>query len=377
MPESAENKASSNTDGNAVETLASRPGQTLVTTQTVTHEYLTLNGKVARETVKTNDNVTDILDFIYDEAGRPFALNISTNGGSAFTTYYYILNLQGDVVKLVTSSGSAVATYEYDAWGNILSKSGSMADKNPLRYRGYYYDNETGFYYLHSRYYDPTVRRFVNADAYTSTGQGFVGTNMFAYCGNSPTGRIDIGGCWWLSDAWDWACNTAEDAWDTVCEVASDVKDVAIDVWNWCSSTATSVYKYVTNEDERVVLAADYLAFYKGVPVIKLPIGRNAFSFGMIFMGNNVKKVDTVRHEYGHSVHFSQIGAKNYLVAVAIPSLIGYWTDVPYTEYYSLPWEYTADMLGNVKRDGGEYTYTPWIREHWKLYWGATLLLPN
>ena len=168
------------------ETLSSRPNQTLVSTQTVTHEYLTLSGKVARETVKKNGSVTDVMDFVYDESGRPFALNHSTNGGSSFTTYYYVLNLQGDVVKLVTASGSAVATYEYDAWGKVLSATGSMADKNPLRYRGYYYDNETGFYYLQSRYYDSVNHRFINADSYASTGQGFVGTNMFSYCNNNP-----------------------------------------------------------------------------------------------------------------------------------------------------------------------------------------------
>lgn len=66
-----------------------------------------------------------------------------------------------------------------------------MADKNPLRYRGYYYDTETGFYYLQSRYYDPTLRRFLNADAFASTGQGFAGTNMFAYCNNTPVGSSD------------------------------------------------------------------------------------------------------------------------------------------------------------------------------------------
>ena len=181
----------SDATGNIAETQASHPGQTLVSTQTVSHEYLTLNGKVVRETVKVNGSVTEILDFLYDESGRPFALNYSTNGGSSFITYYYILNLQGDVVKLVTSSGSAVATYEYDAWGNVLSKSGTMADKNPLRYRGYYYDNETGFYYLQSRYYDPAMKRFINADAYSSTGQGFIGTNMFAYCSNSPVNKAD------------------------------------------------------------------------------------------------------------------------------------------------------------------------------------------
>ena len=166
-------------------------------TQTVTHEYLTLNGKVARETIKTNNSLTAVLDFVYDESGKPFALKYSTNGTS-FQTYYYVLNLQGDVVKLIHYipgfEYESVATYEYDAWGNV-SSSGKLAEINPLRYRGYYYDNETGFYYLQSRYYDPANRRFISADSYQSTGQGFVGTNMFAYCNNNtpiysdPTGH--------------------------------------------------------------------------------------------------------------------------------------------------------------------------------------------
>ena len=114
-------------------------------TQTVTHEYLTLNGKVARETIRTNGAPTAILDFLYDESGKPFSLKYSTDRIN-FQTYYYVLTLQGDVVKLVTASGTVVASYEYDAWGNILSQSGSLAEINPLRYRGYYYDSETGFY---------------------------------------------------------------------------------------------------------------------------------------------------------------------------------------------------------------------------------------
>ena len=165
--------------------------------QTVTHEYLTLNGKVARETIRTNNTLTAVLDFIYDESGKPFALKYSTNGTS-FQTYYYVLNLQGDVVKLIHYipgfEYESVATYEYDAWGNIVSSSGRLAEINPLRYRGYYYDNETGFYYLQSRYYDPANRRFINADVYASTGQGFVGTNMFAYCVNNPVFLTDKDG---------------------------------------------------------------------------------------------------------------------------------------------------------------------------------------
>ena len=160
--------------------------------QTVTHEYLTLNGKVARETIRTNNTLTAVLDFIYDESGKPFALKYSTNGTS-FETYYYVLNLQGDVVKLIQANGHVVAQYTYDAWGNV-SSSGRLAEINPLRYRGYYYDNETGFYYLQSRYYDPANRRFINADSYQSTGQGFVGTNMFAYCNNNPITAIDESG---------------------------------------------------------------------------------------------------------------------------------------------------------------------------------------
>ena len=166
-------------------------------TQTVTHEYLTLNGKVARETIKTNNSLTAVLDFVYDESGKPFALKYSTNGTS-FQTYYYVLNLQGDVVKLIHYipgfEYESVATYEYDAWGNILSSSGRLAEINPLRYRGYYYDSETGFYYLQSRYYDPANRRFISADVYASTGQGFVGTNMFAYCNNKPIINSDPSG---------------------------------------------------------------------------------------------------------------------------------------------------------------------------------------
>ena len=80
------------------------------------------------------------------------------------------------------TAGNAVVEYTYDAWGKLLTTTGSMAETlgvyNPLRYRGYVYDTETGFYYLQSRYYDPELSRFVNADALVSTGQGLLGNNM-------------------------------------------------------------------------------------------------------------------------------------------------------------------------------------------------------
>ncbi|MBO5067703.1 MAG: RHS repeat-associated core domain-containing protein, partial [Clostridia bacterium] len=103
--------------------------------------------------------------------------------------YYFEKNTLGDVIGIRKRDGLLVATYTYDAWGNILTKSGTMADINPFRYRGYYYDNETGFYYLQSRYYDPSTRMFINADNYeiVSTLAQTVGQlNMYAYCGNNP-----------------------------------------------------------------------------------------------------------------------------------------------------------------------------------------------
>ena len=116
------------------------------------------------------------------------------NNGSTTATYYYITNLQGDVMYLVDSNGNQVAAYTYDPYGKILSATGAMAEINPLRYRGYYYDTETGFYYLQSRYYDPNTCRFINADGYASTGQGLMGYNMFAYCNNNSVNSADPAG---------------------------------------------------------------------------------------------------------------------------------------------------------------------------------------
>ncbi|MBE5758479.1 MAG: RHS repeat-associated core domain-containing protein [Clostridiales bacterium] len=114
------------------------------------------------------------------------------------TTYYYVKNLQGDIVAIADTTGNIVVEYTYDAWGNILTTTGTMAttlgQANPLRYRGYYYDTETELYYLKTRYYSPKIGRFINADVYIDTGVGFSGSNMFAYCGNSPVIFTDSNG---------------------------------------------------------------------------------------------------------------------------------------------------------------------------------------
>ena len=93
-------------------------------------------------------------------------------------------------MAILNTSGEAVVEYTYDAWGKLHSFFGSMEDTlgevNPLTYRGYVYDREIGYYYLQSRYYAPDMGRFINADAFVSTGAGLLGNNMFAYCNSNP-----------------------------------------------------------------------------------------------------------------------------------------------------------------------------------------------
>jgi len=141
-----------------------------------------------------------IIRYIYDENGLPVGMILDG------TTYLYEKNLQGDVIGIYTTSGTKVVTYVYDAWGKTVSSSyvsgySNVYTYNPFRYRGYYYDTETGFYYLQSRYYDPAIGRFINADGYLSTGTGLIGCNMYAYCNNNPVMYVDYTGMAW----WHWA----------------------------------------------------------------------------------------------------------------------------------------------------------------------------
>ena len=177
-------------------------------------------------TVKTTTNsdgstTTSKLRFSYDANGKVVAVNYNGN------YYYYLRNAQSDIVKLIDKTGATVVEYRYDSWGKLLSTSGSLAStlgkNNPFRYRGYVYDEETGFYYLQSRYYNPEVGRFISSDVLLSTGQGVLGHNAYAYCGNNPASRIDTEG-----DLWDTLFDVV-----SLCLSVADVIAAPADPWAW------------------------------------------------------------------------------------------------------------------------------------------------
>ena len=139
----------------------------------------------------------DTLFFYYDNSGE--VMSVSCNG----TMYFYIKDLQGDITEIVDKDGKAVAEYAYDAWGNMLTEDNgtlTVGKLNPFRYRSYVYDEETGLYYLQSRYYDPLTGRFVNADIYCDTETDTpLSTNMFAYCENNAINNVDFTGEWFYN----------------------------------------------------------------------------------------------------------------------------------------------------------------------------------
>ena len=114
--------------------------------------------------------------------------------------YYFQKNLQGDIIGIVDKSSKVVANYSYDAWGvcTVTQDSVGIATVNPFRYRGYYYDEEIGLYYVSSRYYDPEIGRWINADEATYLGASgtILGYNLFAYCENNPVNYEDPTGNW-------------------------------------------------------------------------------------------------------------------------------------------------------------------------------------
>ena len=143
-------------------------------------------------------NASGYQSYIYNSGGEIEAIYYKKN------VYYYIKNGQQDIIGLSDASGQWVVDYSYDTWGNLLKAGGSMASTlgvdNPFRYRGYYYDTETGLYYLESRYYNPELGRMMSADSLSVLGMSKTtlnDKNLYNYCDGNPVGRVDESGNFW------------------------------------------------------------------------------------------------------------------------------------------------------------------------------------
>ena len=198
----------------------------------VLHSYL-LDGSV----ILSEEYDGKLFIYVYDEHGAPIGINYRDESYAAgeFDSYLFQKNLLGDITGIFNESGSQVVWYEYDAWGNRVSgawvvhsenKYKDLFYANPFRYRGYYYDEETGFYYCGSRYYDPIIGRFINADitnTLMNTPMAYTDKNLYAYCDNNPVMRVDNGG-----EFWDVVLDVI-----SLCASVADVVTNPDDPWAW------------------------------------------------------------------------------------------------------------------------------------------------
>ncbi len=293
----------------------------------------------------TEGNVQHILIFVYDASGQPIGMSHYENGEQR-GTYVFVKNIQGDVIGIYDEEGTCLVTYTYDAWGNVTvsySNGGAStaARYNPFRYRGYYYDTETSLYYLNSRYYDPNVGRFLNADGSVNANGDLIGFNMFAYCSNNPVMWCDFTG------------DSPTSSWGVILipfKTFFSLGQFARDLF-------TDAHAFdLNNESEKKVLESNYFSAYKGKMVFRIDGGRSG-SFGALFITRKTNTMtdseDTVRHEYGHTQQLKELGALRYLIYIGIPSAL----DLGSGNYYDKPWEVTADVYGGVQTRIHEQMY--------------------
>ena len=352
---------------------------------TVTYHYE--NGKLLREETIEADVVTKTIDYLYGAEG---VIGIIINGDR----YLFRKNIFGDVTHIYNANGVLVGKYSYTAFGctTIDLDVDGIATENPIRYRSYYCDFETGLYYLKSRYYDPDFGRFLNVDDISYLNPDTInGLNLYAYCGNNPVMNVDPNGTdWWNPFTGDWSA-VAKIIGGTFLAIVGVTLAVAsmflpsvpgiglvtqagisaavyggvmvASVFNsQIQSDMVAIGGNPFNSDAGIVRdnsKSAILSFYKGIPVFKYdgPGGSSA-SFGVILLDRNDKRVGTLNHEWGHNLQLSLAGFAKYGLRLALPSLIGRlisdhkatggirkWVS---DNYYSLPWERTADYFGGV-----------------------------
>ena len=156
-------------------------------------EYV-LNGTNIIEETRTTGSVIETLQYHYDSNNS--IIGFTYNGEK----YLYLKNIQNDIIGIIDENNNLVVEYNYDGYGNIISMvdntTNKIGEKNPYRYRSYYYDTETSWYYLNSRYYNPNIGRFITMDEieYLGATSTILSYNLFTYCEGNPISLKDPNG---------------------------------------------------------------------------------------------------------------------------------------------------------------------------------------
>jgi uncharacterized protein RhaS with RHS repeats len=216
-------------------------------------------------------------------------------------------------------------------------------------------------YYLNSRYYNPEIGRFINADG--QLNPGILGKNMYAYTENNPVMMVDPDG------EFPWLILAAVLLFTPVGGIAAQVATSVVSyggmavasIWDEevrADMNAIGWNPFNTSEDK--VLNSSKVSFYKGAPVFRTPSGGRSGSFGAIFLTKG-SGVDTLRHERGHNSQLMMMGIANYGLMIGLPS----WQEWSNRSYYERPWEITADVFGGVT--GRTHSQADINRGYWYL----------
>ena len=314
---------------------------------------------------------------------------------------------RGSTVAVTDDWSSVIITFKYDTYGNVIDRTGTTYLIFGYNGRDGVITDRNGLIYMRARYYSPEMRRFINADVLHGAISDSTSLNRYSYVNGNPVSFVDPFGMekergtsgsnlieqitkWIMpkrfSETFAEAINRIISANGIQQEINTKIQqeqtkliwDLINSAINWFDESVVQsvigffndIYKDVNNfdwqnTDEQKVLRANLFSAYKETLVIKLPIGTNAFSFGIIFMGKDVNESIDVQHEYGHTEQLEQMGLFGYLDKVAIPSVIAYKLekkgDLPY-DYYTAPWEAEADIKGGVdqrKRKNSD----PWTED--------------
>lgn len=307
---------------------------------------------VAEKTV--NRGVIHFIYYRYDETG---VCGMRYEGSD----YFFRKNIFGDVIGVYTKLGEPVANFTFDAFGRTLSATGRLADKVPFRYRGYYYDKETGFYYLQSRYYDPETGRFISPDAVEYLDhENAQGLNLYAYCGNNPVMRVDPTGNWWLTTLLILASiyvglRIARAAIGTTLQIAASlVSYIGMAISAMFDEEVKEDLDRIKwnpfNADENTVLKSKKVSFYKGIPVFRADMGGRSGTFLIMLLDKKETDPNSVRHEAGHVPQQMILGPLVFFISIGIPSITK-MGEQKFGNYYNQPWETMADMFGGATQN--------------------------